>query len=124
VPPDGLRDAVDVLEEFPGETGLADAREADDGQQARRLLLSRRMQRFLQQSQLAISADERGLQTGWAQCTARRGDNVARAPQALRLGLAFELVHSGVVVDDRGLGCPAGRVADVNSSRLGDGLDA
>ena len=54
VPPDGLDEAVDVLEELPREAALADSGRADDGDEAWPLLAARRVEEVLEEPQLGL----------------------------------------------------------------------
>ena len=59
VPVDRLEDAVDVLQELPGEAALADAGLAGDGQRGAPALARRGMEEVLEQAQLVVAAHER-----------------------------------------------------------------
>src|SRR5207247_1242382 len=62
VPPHEFDEAVDVLEELPGETALADACRADDRHQPGTLLTAGRVEQILQEPQLRVPAHERRLE--------------------------------------------------------------
>ena len=87
------------------------------------MLLPCRVQQLLEQTELAIATDEWRLEARGTERAAGRGDDMASAPQAFRVGLTLQLVHPGVVVDDCRLGCNARRITDVHGPGLSDGLD-
>ena len=62
VPPDGLDQPVDVLEELPGEARLADAGRPDDADEPRPALAAGRVEQVLELAQLLVAADERRLE--------------------------------------------------------------
>ena len=93
VPPDELLDAVHVLEVLPAETRLADAGDADDGDEVRALLVGGRVEELLHQPKLAVAPDEGRLEPGRLERAAAAGGHPERAPERDRLGLALELVR-------------------------------
>ena len=77
VPVDGLDDAVDVLQELPGEAALADAGRPGDRHEPRAALAGGRVEQVLEQPQLVVAADERRLEA-----VARvRGRRARRRPE-------------------------------------------
>ena len=61
VPPDVFDEAVDVLQEFPGQPALADAGGPDDGHQPEAAFATGRVEQVLEHAQLVVAADERRL---------------------------------------------------------------
>ena len=118
-----LRDAVEVLVELPGEARLADAGDAGDGDEVRAPAALAVVEEVLDQPQLAVAADERRLEALRLQRAARAGDDAQRAPGGNEPALALQLVQPRVLVDDRGLGRAARRLADEHLAGLGDALD-
>ena len=123
VPVRQLCDSVEVLVELPGETRLADAGDARDGDQVRAPAALAVVEEVLDQPQLAVPADERRLEALRLQRAARAGDDAQRAPGRNEAGLALQLVQPRVLVDDRRLGRAARRLADEHLARLRDPLD-
>ncbi len=123
VPPDRLGDAVEVLEEFPGQTRLPDAGNTDDRHQTRGALFARAVQQLLEEAELAITPDKRRLETRRPQRTSGGRHHPLGAPQTQRLGLAFELMLARVRIDDCRLAGDPCRVADVDGPRHGGRLD-
>ena len=62
MPPDRLDQAVHVLEELPGEAGLADPGRADDADEPRPALADSGVVEVLEQPELLVAADERRLE--------------------------------------------------------------
>ena len=108
VPPDGVDDAVEVLVELPGEARLADAGDSGDGHQVGAAVVRRRVEEVLDQLELAVAADERGLEPGRLEGARPRGDHPERAEQRDLLRLALELVRACLLVGDRLLAWPGG----------------
>ena len=90
MPPDGLDQAVEVLEELPGEAGLADAGRADDRDEPGAPLAARGVEQVLEQPQLVVAADERRLEASRCGSGRRRSATTRRARQA-GTGLALPL---------------------------------
>ena len=118
VPPDVLHEAVDVLLELPGQARLADPGHADHGDEARPPVVPGRVEQVLDEPELAVAPDERRLEPGRAPLAAPRPDHSRRTPELDRLRLALHLVRAGVLVDDRRLRGPLGRLADEDGARL------
>ena len=78
--PDRLDQAVDVLEELPGQPGLADPGRPDDRHEAGPALAARRVEQVLEQAELVVPADERGLERLGAVPAAELGDDPERPP--------------------------------------------
>ncbi len=78
---------------------------------------------LLHEPQLAIPADERRLQRRGRRHAPSEPDHSDGAPELHRLRLALQLVAPGVLVGDRGVGRPLGRIADEHASGLCGRLD-
>src|SRR6476619_1779934 len=87
-------------------------------------ILGGSVEEVLDLAELALAADERRLEPTRLQGAADAGDDPARAPEANRLGLPFQLVLAGVLEDDRLLGRAARRLADEQRAGLRGRLDA
>jgi hypothetical protein len=124
MPPDRVHQPVDVLQELPGETGLADAGRADDRYQAGAFLAGRGMEELLEQPQLIVAADEWRLERLGAVAPADPGDDPDGAPGWNRRGLAFERLLARFLEGDRLAGRTVGRLADQHGTRRGDRLQA
>jgi len=70
------------------------------------------VEQILERPELAVPADERRLEPLDAHRPAASGDDLQRAEQCHRFGLALELVVARRLVPDGCIGGPAGRVAD------------
>src|SRR5947207_12414156 len=109
MPPDGLRETVDVFQELPGEPALADARRTDDRYQPSALLRGRRVEEVLEESQLDVAADEWRLECLGAIAPTHLGDDSQRTPRRDRGRLSLERLFAGFFECDgarRGpLGC-------------------
>ena len=116
--------AVDVLEELPGEARLADTGDARDEHEAGRLALGRGVEELLDEAKLVVATDEGGLEDARALRAGDGGDDPGRLEEPDRLGLALELVLAGVDVGDRRRGGGPGRLVDIAAPRRGGRLDA
>ena len=123
VPPDGVDQAVDVLQELPGEARLAEARRPDHAHQPGPALPGGRVEQVLEQAQLVVTADERGLEGLGPIPAADLGDDPERAPRRHGRGLALEGLLPGLFEGDRLAGGPLGRLAHEHGPRLGHGLE-
>ena len=123
VPVHLVDDPVEVLVELPREARLADPRDPGHRDQVRPPVLGGTVEELLDQLQLALAADERRLQPGRLERAADARDDPQRARQRHRLGLAFQLLLPGALVDDRLLGRPARHLTDEHRARLGRRLD-
>ena len=123
MPVRGLLDPVDVLEELPREAGLAYASYADDRGEMRHLVVDGAMEKILDHAQLAVAADERGLEALRLQRAARTGDDPQGSVEGEEATLALELVRARILVGDRLLGGTAGGVAHVDGAGERDRLD-
>ncbi len=119
MPPDRVDQAVDVLEELPGQPGLADAGRADDADQAGAALAGRGVEQVLEQAELVVAADERRLERVLAVAAADLGDDPSRAPGCDRRRLALEVLLAGLLEGDRLAGGALGRLADEDRAGLG-----
>jgi hypothetical protein len=100
VPPDLLGQAVDVLEELPGQAALADAGLPGDRHQAGALLPGRGVEEVLQEPQLLLAADEGGLQEVGAATAAPLGHDAQRPPGLDGRSLALQQLLPGLLEDD------------------------
>ena len=116
MPPDLLDDAVEVLLELPGEPALADARLADERDEARASLAPDRVELLLEEAQLVGPADERRLERVRAARAAALADDTDRQPGGDRRGLALEFLVAGRLELDRGLGGDPRRLADEHAA--------
>ena len=116
-------EAVDVLLELPRQPRLADSRHPGDEDELGAPLLRGCMEQIFDELKLAVAADERSLEPGRAHRAATAGDHAQCPPELHRLGLALQLVQAGVVVGDRRLGRPLGRLACEDGTGLGGRLD-
>ena len=107
------RQAVDVLEELPGEAALADPRETDDRDEVCRAIIGDAVEGLFDEAQLAVAADERRFQSLGLERTTCAGDDPQGAEEREEALLALKLVRAGVLVGDRLLGCATRGVADV-----------
>jgi hypothetical protein len=123
VPRHLLDEAVDVLLELPRNPGLADAGDADHGDEVRLALLAGRMKELLDEAQLAVAADERRLEAVGPERAATRGEDAHRPREPLGLGSSLQRLLAGVLVGERGLGRAPRRLADEDRARLGRRLD-
>ena len=123
MPPDRLDEAVDVLQELPGEAGLADPGRADDAHEARPLLAAGRMEEVLEQPELVVAADERGLERLAPVPAADLGHDSQGAPGGDGGRLALERLLAGLLEGDRPRRGPLGRLADEDGAGLGDRLE-
>ena len=82
------------------------------------------VEELLEETQLSVATDERGLQPFRLPPSGPAGDHAQSAPQRHWLGLALHLVDAGVLVRDRSLGRSSGRLADDDGSRRGRTLRA
>ena len=117
-------EAVDVLEELPGEAGLADARDAGDEHESSRTALSRDVEELLDEVKLVVATNEGSFQDSRTLRTGDRGDDPGRLEEVNRLGLAFQLVLAGVDIRDRRHAGSTGHLLDVAAPRRCSRLDA
>ena len=122
MPGDLLRDAVQVLVELPGETGLADACDAGDRDEMGLVFVRARMEELLGETQLTFATDERWLEPFRLQASATACGDAERAPERNRLSLALQRMGAGVGERDRGFGRASRRLANEDRARLGDRL--
>ena len=123
VPPDGLHQAVHVLEEFPGQPGLPDPARADHGHKTRSPLAAGGMEQVLEQSQLVVATDEGRLKGLAPVPAAALRDDPQGPPGRHGGGLALErLVTRFFEGDGAGRGPPC-RFADEDGAGGGHGLE-
>ena len=125
MPVDVLEQAVDVLEELPGEPALADAGLAGDRHEPGASLAGGRVEEVLEQAELVVATDERRLEALRAGPRRRAWPRRASARHAGdRGGLALEQLLAGRLEGD-GAGCgPVGRLADQDHARRRHRLEA
>jgi hypothetical protein len=101
VPEDRVDDAIDVLEELPGEPALADPGLAGDRDEPDPAVAGRRVEKVLEEAQLGVASDERRLEAVLATAATALGDDADRAPRGDRSGLSLEvlLVDGSNVID-------------------------
>ena len=118
MPADRLDQAVDVLQELPGEPALADAGRADDRDEAGPPLAGRRVEEVLEQAQLVVAADERRLER-LASGSAPPRSATTRSARHAGTGRALPLsdLLAGRLEGDRLRGRALGRLADEDASR-------
>ena len=112
VPPDAVEQAIQVLEELPGQASLADAARADDADQARPPLPAGGLEEVLELAELLVPTDERCLERVAAVLAAPLGDHPDGPPGVHRSVLALELVLARVLEDDGAGRRSFGRLAD------------
>ncbi len=118
VPPDGVHQAVDVLQELPGQSCLADPGGADDRHEAGPPVPACRVEELLEHPQLIVAADERGLERLAPVPATDLGDDPERPPGGHRARLALERLLAGLLERDRLGGRPLGRLADEDGAGL------
>src|SRR5439155_10530898 len=101
VPEDLLDQPVDVLQELPGEPRLADPGRPDDRDKACAVLAARRVEQILEEPEIVIPADERGLERIGAVPTTDFGNDSQRAPSRDRARLALEHLLARFLERDR-----------------------
>ena len=112
MPVDVGGDAVDVLLELPGEAGLADPGDPDDGGQAGAPVAGGGVEEVLEQLELLVAADERRLDAAAAARPAAPGDDADRPPRRHGRRLAAEQLLAGGLEDDRVARRAVGRLPD------------
>ena len=122
VPAHGLRDAVGVLRELPGEPGLAGTRRPGHADKPRAALVPAFLDALDDQGEIARAADKGRLEAGAAPGAAHERDDTDRLPRVHRRLAALDLVRAGVLVDDRRLGRAAGDVIDEHAAGRRDAL--
>ena len=90
VPPDGLDESVDVLEEFPGEARLADARRSHDADEAGPAFATGRVEQVPELAHLLVAPDERGLEALGPPDPAALGDDPDGSPGGNGRDLALQ----------------------------------
>ena len=124
VPEHGSRQAVGVLEELPGKTRLAHAGHAGYQHQSCRVALGRDVEELLEEVELVVPPEERGLQDSGALRAGNAGDDLGRPEEPHGFGLSLQLVLAGVCVGDRGRRGGPGCLVDITGPRESRGLDA
>ena len=105
--------ALGALDELGDEPRLADARLAEDGDEARAAVADRARERVLEQLELLLAADEPRVRD-----TALRIQGADRAPRPERLLAALDLDRPGVLDLDRACGEAAHDRAEHDLARL------
>ena len=124
MPVDRLEDAVDVLEELPGEAALPDSRLAGHGDQAGLPLATRGVEEVLQEPKLVVAAHERRLDALAPVGAAALGNDAEGPVGGHRGELALERLLPGRLEGDGALGGAAGGFADQDDTRRRDRLEA
>jgi hypothetical protein len=124
VPVDVVRETVDVLEELPPEAGLPDPRHTGHGHQVGPPLIRAGVEQLLDQAELPRASDERRFQSRRPELPAAERDDAQGMMEVERLRLAFDLVGSGRLVLDRGIGGVPGRFGHEDTPRRGGRLHA
>ena len=101
VPVDRLHEAVDVLEELPGEPALPDAALAGDRDQPDAPVTRGGVIQVLEQPQLVVASDERRFDRLGAAAPAPLGDDAQGAPCGHRRRLPLEELVPGRLEGDR-----------------------
>ena len=110
-PGDELRVGLDDAMQLVDETALADSGDADEGEELRRALVPRSLERVSDDAELALATDELGARlVRDVDPEARVGGG--RRPHRDRLRLALRLDRRGFVVVDGGARRPVGRLVD------------
>ncbi len=124
MPPDAFLEPIDVLEELPAEPGLADARDARHRHEMCALLVRGSVEELLHEPQLAVTPDERRLESGRLQSTASSRGDTQGPPERHGLVLALERVHPGRGIRDGRLRGALRGLSDEDGAGVGCGLDA
>ncbi len=111
VPPDGLHEPIDVLEELPGEPALADAGRPDHRNESRPLFPAGHVEQVLEQAQLIVATDERSLQGLSSTTTPTLREDPERSPRWHGTGLALESLVPDLLERDRPRSRALGRLA-------------
>ena len=124
MPPHVLGQAVDVLEELPGQARLADAAGADDADEPGAALPGRGVELVLQLAQLLVPAHEGCLERSRSPHAAALRHDAERAPRRYRSDLALEHSLTGLFEDDRPRGRPLRRLPHQHGTPRSDRLQA
>ena len=124
VVPHRLDDAVEVLEELPAEPRLADARGADHRHEAGPPLAAGRVEQVLEQAELDVAADERGLERVGAAAPPALGHHAQCAPRGDRRALAAQRLLARGLKGDRSVGGSLRRLAHEHGSGGGGCLES
>ena len=100
MPPDRVDQPVDVFQELPGKTGLADARRADDGHEAGAALARGGVEQVLEKAQLIAATHEWGLECLGAPAPTDLGNHPQGPPGGNRARLALQEPLPGRIEDD------------------------
>jgi hypothetical protein len=122
VPPDVLGQAVEVLDELPGEPGLADPGRADHRYQAGPALPPRRREQVLERAELLVPPDEGRLEGVAPVPPAAPGDDADGAPGGDRRRLPRERLRARLLEGDRSRRGPLRRLAHEHAARGRDRL--
>ena len=122
VPEDGVDDAVDVFQELPREAALANAGLPGDRHEPNPAVAGRGVEQVLEEPQLGVAADERGLEAVLAAAaTALRNDPYG-PPGRYGSGLALEVLLVDRFERNRDAGRPLGGLADQHGAGRRGGL--
>ena len=112
VPPDAVEQAVEVLEELPGEPRLPDAARADHAHETRPALPARGLEQVLELAELLVPADERRLERVAPVPSRRAGRRRGRPARPGPVpSLPLSVVLARVLEHDRARRGPLGRLA-------------
>ncbi len=123
VPVDQLDEPVDVLLELPGQPALADPGDPQDRHEPGTPVAGRGVEQLLEQAQLVLASDERGLETGRPAEPAAARDHSRGPPGRNRQLLAPQWLVAQRLVDDRRFRRPHGRLAHEDRARRRDRLE-
>ena len=123
VPVDVAGQPVDVLEQLPGQPGLADPGNAGDRYESRASLVVGRVEEVLEQAQLAVPTHERRLEPIAPSPTADHPVRPERPPGRDRGLAAAEVLVADGLGRDAGGGRPLTRLVDQDGPAGGDTLE-
>ena len=124
MPPHRLHEPVDVLAELPREAALAEPGRRADRHEPGASLTTGRVEQVLEQAQLVVPADERGLERVRPVATPHLGHDPHRPPGRDRCGLALERLLAGRLKEDRPGRCAKGRLAHEDGARRRGALES
>src|SRR5207244_2419605 len=112
-----LDQAVDVLEELPGQATLADTRLAGDGNETGAAFAHGRVVHILQETQLVVPTDEWRFETFGSSGAAPLCHDPKRSPRGNGSRLPLEHLLARRLEQDRPARSSIGRVADEHRAR-------
>ena len=123
MPEDGVDHAVDVFQELPGKPALADAGLPGDRHESNASVAGRGVEQVLEEPQLGVAADERGLEAVLATAATALGHDPNGSPCRNWCGLALEVLLVDRLERDRDAGCALGGLPDKHRARGGCRLE-